>query len=632
MSTSVPRQANAANQATKQASADLQIRFGQRSHQDVAAADLLDDVTVNAVVKRCNGAEADPRIVVRNLLAWPDESRWALLATLQQIGRSYQIRSWGRGNAVFTDPFRYILSLVEGPDEPERCERSRRAGVEAVAMFHANNLTAACNCLANSLRQKGIRALRVQTLIHEARSLIGEPRAKLDPTAEARRFFDHVASTCSAGGEVPILRFWREDFYVWETLAWKRLDIGALRAMITEFLQRGDARGITSHLISDVVANLQGLCTLPSWDVELPAWIDGESVAPSRFVAFANGLIDIDQALNADGLSNVQRYESDPRHFSTVSLPFEFDPEAQCPLWLQSLGEILPPTGRQDRRIQVLQEYFGSCLIPNDLRFEKFLVLVGNGRNGKSTLLSTLTELLGQANVSHVSIDHLNHEFRVVDMVGKLANIVSEMSYVDRVAEGRLKELVTGDRVQINRKHKSPITLVPSAKLIFATNTLPAINDRTEGVWRRMIAMPFLVKFTDDQIDRNRRRDLQRELAGILNWCLEGARRLYRRQEFSACTVCETCLNGHRFASDPFLQFLDEKTIRGEHCCVKSETLYSEYANFCKENGRKQRCSAEFGKQLLCDESIQKQRRSGPGRPYFYTGIALSPAVATAAC
>ena len=70
---------------------------------------------------------------------------------------------------------------------------------------------------------------------------------------------------------------------------------------------------------------------------------------------------------------------------SVTKLPFDYEPAARCPLWLETLNQIFPSSEEGDRRIEVLQEFFGWCMVPNGLNLEKFLILVGEGANGKST-------------------------------------------------------------------------------------------------------------------------------------------------------------------------------------------------------------------------------------------------------
>jgi putative DNA primase/helicase len=256
-------------------------------------------------------------------------------------------------------------------------------------------------------------------------------------------------------------------------------------------------------------------------------------------------LLDLDEALQ--GQSDL--YEHNPRHFSTTVLPYDFDPAAACPLWLQTLRQIFrprPDRRLKSRRLKVLQEYFGYCLLPHTMKFEKLLVLFGGGGNGKSTIMDILEELLGLDNVSHVPIEKIGGEFWVSRMIGKLANVSADMNWVDRISEGMLKALVSGDRLDANRKNLPQIPFTPTAKLVFGTNTLPPFHDRSNGVWRRLITMPLFGQFEDEDCDVDRVERLLPELPGILNWSLGGARRLLQQGGFTTCEVCQAALDQHR--------------------------------------------------------------------------------------
>src|SRR5262249_31000258 len=210
-----------------------------------------------------------------------------------------------------------------------------------------------------------------------------------------------------------------------------------------------------------------------------------------------------------------------------------------------------------------LQEFMGWTLIPGELSFQKFLILVGGGSNGKSTIMAVWTELAGRDNVSHVPLNHLGGEFRLHEMAGKLANIARDMTRLHPAEEGVLKQLPPGDPRQLNRKNKPPVTLRPTARWIFGTNTLPPFAARSDGVWRRMLALPFLEQIPEDQVDPRRVERLKEELPGIFNWALAGAARLYQQGRFTSCSVCERCVEEHRHDSDPFPQVVDQRGVLG---------------------------------------------------------------------
>jgi putative DNA primase/helicase len=209
-------------------------------------------------------------------------------------------------------------------------------------------------------------------------------------------------------------------------------------------------------------------------------------------------------------------------------------------------------------------------------------------------------------------------------MMGKLANIAADMNRMDKVQEGLLKALTSGDPIQVNRKNKDPITMRPTARLIFATNTMPPITDRSEGVWRRMIAMPFRQQFDVHRRDRQRGQRLLEELPGIYNWALEGARRLYTRERFTDCAVCRGCLDEHQFSSDPFRQFADQELELNAGGQIRKEDAYQRYREFCDANGRHPKNSVEFGRQMFALHGVSEGRMSVGNRQRTYKGVHLA--------
>ena len=276
------------------------------------------------------------------------------------------------------------------------------------------------------------------------------------------------------------------------------------------------------------------------------------------------------------------------------------------------------------REIAEVVDRYALVIIAGDMSFQKFLILVGTGANGKSTILTIWRELLGPDNVASVPLARFSAEFRLAEMIGKLANIASDMNRVERLEEGLLKELSSGDAIQVNRKYKSPISVVPTAKLIFATNILPPINDKSDGVWRRMIAMPFLQSFKEGDADPGRVERLREELPGILNWAIDGARRLLDQGGFSDCSLCQQYADNHRYDSDPVKQFVADECEFGE-VCVTPKHLYSEHRRWCLRNGRKPVASSEFARRVAELPDVTKSRPgSGNSRERVWSGITLT--------
>ncbi len=338
--------------------------------------------------------------------------------------------------------------------------------------------------------------------------------------------------------------------------------------VINDLQDHSGADAITSKLVQDVVTNLQGLCLVACGVEPLPFFVD-EYGPPTRItkrklLALQNGMLDL-EPLAAGHAPELLPFDS--RWFGTSVLPFAFDPDARCPRFLRFLRQVLERhadgTGlhQGDNRCFVLQEWLGYTLLC-DGRYQKFLLMVGEGNNGKGVLQNLWIQMLGPANVSHVSLDQLSGQFALSPLYGKYANICGDLNEIDTVAEGILKRLTGEDNLTVDRKHQSLVTMAPSCKMIFATNALPRFKDKSRGIWRRLVVMPFRVVIRDEEInERLAAQELEAELPGILNFALRGLRRLLRNRQFTHCQICTSASTEHQFDCDPLLQFLDETRV-----------------------------------------------------------------------
>ncbi len=589
----------------------------------VEPGDLGDENLRADLIRRCEQAARTVEFAAEDLFAWPDLPRSILLQILHGLGQQARLRV-GCDEAEHPNPFEAIVANLAGADDIQRCTASQRGAIEAAALFlPQDSWQAAASRIAAGLREAGVEGVRAPRIFKAIQNVAASPTTA-DAATAAADFHNALRATLQLAGHDPAIRYFQDDFYAWNGRYWQRLDNSELEARVTQHVQEAGQLSVTKKLIADVVTNLKGQTFLQDWHRQMPFWIEAEQTQPETgtppLVVFENGLIDLQEALDGE---IPWLYEHDVNCFSTVMLPYEYDPLATCPLWLETLAQIFPSEGRDDHRIEVLQEFMGLTFFPRDTRFETFLIFVGKGANGKSTILRTWEALLGPQNVTHVPLDALGGEFRLYDMQGKLANIASDMKRMDKWEEGRLKELTSGEAIQVNRKFKSPVTMVPTARLIFACNELPQISDRSEGIWRRIIAMPLNVQFASAQMDRQRAARLREELPGIFNWAIEGAKRLYAQNAFTRCSVCEQCAGEHRQHSDPFLQFVDEEVVQGPEQKVVASTLYKAYVEFCQNNGRKPKSSSEFGKQVLDLPNVSKQRQGIGERKWEYLGIGL---------
>jgi putative DNA primase/helicase len=285
--------------------------------------------------------------------------------------------------------------------------------------------------------------------------------------------------------------------------------------------------------------------------------------------------------------------------FITYQLPFEYNPEAQAPLFKAYLNEVLPDIERQN----VLAEYIGFVFIKhnsNRLKEEKALILYGTGANGKSVFFEVISALLGDENISNYSLQSLTNEngyFRA-KLANKLVNYASEIN--GKLESSIFKQLVSGEPVEARLPYGEPFTLKQYAKLIFNCNELPKEVEQTNAYFRRFLIIPFDVTIPPEKQDKNlHNKIIEKELSGVFNWVLEGLNRLLAQKGFSNCSAAEEAVADYKKQSDSVKMFIDENdyTISpNEYTLIKE--IYPRYRQYCSEDGYRPVSKVNFSKRL----------------------------------
>ena len=239
---------------------------------------------------------------------------------------------------------------------------------------------------------------------------------------------------------------------------------------------------------------------------------------PPNKIVCLNGVVDLDTG-------ELEPFDPDGHHLSQI--PVTYDPKEDCPRIKKFFQEVL-----LEKDLDAAEELFGYCLTKT-YKYPIITVLVGAGRNGKTTFLTLLTSLLGRQNVSAVSLfDLMNDRFALENLHGKLANIPEDLQNAPIKDAGILKKITGMSLVRAQRKYFQPFDFYNFAKVIFACNNAPEIEENTDAIWGRIVVLEFPHKFpkgdpkTDpDILDKM---TTPEELSGLLNIAIEGYRRLVK--------------------------------------------------------------------------------------------------------
>lgn len=359
---------------------------------------------------------------------------------------------------------------------------------------------------------------------------------------------------------------------------------------------------------------LPNYCTMASirdcrdqWDILVSMDFDVFNRNP-YLVNVRNGLLDI---------RNMSFKEHTPSYLSTVQLNVEYNPHAHCPQFEKFLNEVL-----DCRLIPLVQEILGYLLTTNTSA-QKSFVLLGPARTGKSTLLWVVEYLLlGKKNVSNIPWQEIGDKFKTAELLGKLANVFSDLPSKSIDDTGIFKVVTGEDYLMAEKKNKNPFKFRPFARLVFSCNELPKnYVDRTEGFYRRLIIVPFNRQIDKNKIDKALKYKFQREKEGILNWALKGLRRLYENNfEFSENELTDEVKKEYKRENNNVISFVEECCeIDSLFSCSRIE-IYESYKEFCGEAGLKALSQIKFNKELEGNFNVTRARS---GKLRLWNGVRI---------
>lgn len=255
----------------------------------------------------------------------------------------------------------------------------------------------------------------------------------------------------------------------------------------------------------------------------------------------------IDEIPVQNGILNIftrKLTEYCPQKIFFSKMPVIYNPSSTCPAIDCFLNDVLD--SQEDKT--VYYEIAGSALL-KEYRFEKAVMLVGNGRNGKGKSLELLKRLVGIENCSSIPLCALVPDsFNLYELFGKLLNLAGDIGNKDLQDTSMFKSLTGRDLVTTKRKFLSGVTFENYAKFIFACNELPSVYDTSRGFWDRWILLNYPYTFVSkEEYEKSEDKKMLKikdeniiskivtpeELSGLLNQALDGLDRINKNHGFS---------------------------------------------------------------------------------------------------
>lgn len=441
------------------------------------------------------------------------------------------------------------------------------------------------------------------------------PSRTTDDTGNALRFLDRY-------GDIVRYSYNRNKFYVYNGSYWEVDNRGHVRVLIDKtiadmknekiFVAEGVDPEEAEKDFYKHIKNSRSNTAKKRMEDELKHHIP---ITPEEFDPD-------DMLLNTQNgyisLATGEQFEPDKNKMFSMVADSELTENQRSDAWIDFLNDIF---NYDQEVINFLQRAVGYSLT-GSTREQVMFILHGKGRNGKSLFIETIRSILGtytdniQAKTLMVKRgDTINNDIAKLQGVRMVTS--SEPSEGFRFDEGLIKQLTGGDTVTARFLYGEEFNFDPKFKIWVTTNHKPIVRGTDDGIWRRLLLVPFEVQIPEEKVDKDLKYKLLREAPAILNWAVEGCLE-WQRNGLQVPEKIAKASEGYRKEMDVIEQFIEDECIRNEDEQVGAKELYDAYKKWADDSGEYKMNKNKFGKKIK--DKFESKRTSAGIR---YLGINL---------
>lgn len=325
-----------------------------------------------------------------------------------------------------------------------------------------------------------------------------------------------------------------------------------------------------------------------------------EKSAPANFIAFRNGVLDVETM-------ELLPFSRDLKIQNVI--PHDWVPGAQSAV----LDGVLRKIACDNPYIEHnLCEFVGLSMY-RSAKYGYSAILLGrqggNASNGKSTYIKLIADVLGPDNYSALDINTIGQRFQAAFLAGMLANLGDDISseFVHGNDLAIFKKVVTGQEIYTDVKGRAGFKFRPYCTTVFSANTFPRLGADDEGVMRRLFPIRFNAVFSPSDADYDP--DIGEKLAE--EGCIEaaivrgiaGLRRVIENRRPTPNAMSESMVDEIRVDNSSLLQWMVDADIpRSDMVGWSTSAAYDAYSQWCDNAGIRNK----FGKPAFGREIVEK--------------------------
>jgi P4 family phage/plasmid primase-like protien len=460
-----------------------------------------------------------------------------------------------------------------------------------------------------AVNQKRCRPPLVDREIAQIATSVGKYPVASQTQDPALRIAEQLLNAEFGGGEW-LRQASDEYFWSWRGTHWCPLPDRLLQQKILGAVTGSGAGGSARAQVHEVF----GLLKIMQARSDDPLHLTSE---PPNVINVANGELWL---LNDGGVElRPHNPETGMRHVLNV----RYDADATCPEYDAALKGIFAKAKYPATLASFFNEQLGYTL-QQRRNIPLVLVMIGDGSNGKTSLVKLLIELVGTDFVYSGRVDELESgRFAIGSLFGKLVFIDDDVRAGAKLPDGTLKKISEAKLLTGEHKFKPAFSFLNRAFPILLCNNRPSLADLSPGMMRRLHVLPFDRRFDENEVDQNLfQRISANELSGVLNRALEGWARLQKRGRFPKSMDMDRARQELLIHANPLKGFIHERCEKRAGAKIELKSFYEAYFNWAETSGYTMRQAKSTVQTNLRHEGYEL-RRHGAG--LMVIGLRLRP-------